>query len=322
MSSFLPYYPYYVHDFDEDPNVLAMNLAEVGLYQLALNEAWKRGSIPADPKELAVLIRRKSAEVCKAWPKVLPCWIQNCVPGRLVNPRQEKEREIAANRSTAAADYGRKGAEKRWSSLDRVANGLPNSNTFDSVSGSESVSGEEETPTHARVNFEEFMWKWNRHKGAKKPNKPIRVRAEELWRKVKISSEQADSAIDAFFASEWARSQGYPILAFVKDPVSWDRASPSKPNADAGSWHSALGLPRLREEFDKIGAPTIDADWDDAVEAWDGLSLPDQEKAIAAVSNYDGAFMRRPKNFLNKREFDRPPRPAPKSRLEMEMDKA
>ena len=50
MAKPLPYYPLYVQDFDEDPFVLAMNIAEVGLYQLALNEAWKRGSIPDDPQ--------------------------------------------------------------------------------------------------------------------------------------------------------------------------------------------------------------------------------------------------------------------------------
>src|SRR6185369_15472832 len=62
----LPYYPFYVDAFDE--GVLSMNLAEVGLYILALGHSWKHGSIPDDPAELARLIRRKPSEVRKVWP--------------------------------------------------------------------------------------------------------------------------------------------------------------------------------------------------------------------------------------------------------------
>ena len=75
MSKSLPYYPMYVEDFDEDSAVIAMTLEEVGLYLLALNEGWKRGSIPDDPKALAILIRKRPAAVKKAWPVVR----QRCV---------------------------------------------------------------------------------------------------------------------------------------------------------------------------------------------------------------------------------------------------
>lgn len=99
----LPYYPLYVYDFDEHPKVLAMSIAEVGLYSLALNEAWKRGSIPDDPKLLAVAIKRDFKDVRKAWPAVRACWVPSGEPGRLTNPRQEKERVKALDKSGKAS---------------------------------------------------------------------------------------------------------------------------------------------------------------------------------------------------------------------------
>jgi uncharacterized protein YdaU (DUF1376 family) len=98
----LPYYPFYVNDFDESHRVLAMNLAEVGLYLLALNESWKRGSIPDDPRRVAMLIRKDAREVQKAWAIVRACFIENGTPGRLVNVRQETERAKAVSKSLKA----------------------------------------------------------------------------------------------------------------------------------------------------------------------------------------------------------------------------
>lgn len=103
MAKPFPYFPYYVYDFDESERVIAMNLAEVGLYQLALNQAWKSGSIPDNPDQLAKLIRKKPSEVRKAWPRVRECFTENGQPGRLINPRLEEERGKAALKSSRAA---------------------------------------------------------------------------------------------------------------------------------------------------------------------------------------------------------------------------
>jgi uncharacterized protein YdaU (DUF1376 family) len=115
----LPYYPYYPRDFSESEAVLAMNLAEVGLYQLCLNYAWEHGHIPADPGELARRIRQDPKVVKAAWKKVAPCWVPNGAPGYLVNPRMEEERQnvkqIVAARSKGAATTN----AKRWG--ERIA---------------------------------------------------------------------------------------------------------------------------------------------------------------------------------------------------------
>lgn len=106
-AKYLPYYPLYVNDFDESPNVMSMSLAEVGLYTLALNESWKRGSIPDDPKALATVIRKDPKEVRKAWAAVRARYIFSSAPGRLVNKRQEEERTKAASKSLKAANAAR-----------------------------------------------------------------------------------------------------------------------------------------------------------------------------------------------------------------------
>src|ERR1017187_4497770 len=120
MSKNLPYYPLHVSDFDEDPNVLKMDLAAVGLYILALNEAWKRGSIPGNLKELAMLIRRPHSDVKRSWNQVKTCWIDAEEPGRLINKRQEKERLIAKQR----VSHGAKAAAARWAA-DGDAQAMP-----------------------------------------------------------------------------------------------------------------------------------------------------------------------------------------------------
>lgn len=227
MANCLPYYPLYVYDFDEDHKVLAMNLSEVGLYQLALNESWKRGSIPADPKELAVSIRRRSSEVCRAWPNVLPCWVESGVPGRLVNPRQERERRLATDKSAMASVAGIASANARKETKRLQRTYQPYAS--ESVSVSESPSGLEATDTEtvssrARAEFVDpvtFMRLFSDFRGFKKPPRSIRPRAMERIALIQITELELRQALDGYRRSEWGQKQGFPILGFLKDPLSW-----------------------------------------------------------------------------------------------------
>ncbi len=215
----------YVFDFDEDKNVLAMNLAEVGLYVLALNESWKRGSIPDDAVALAGMIRRKPAEVKRAWSAVRPCWIENGKPGELINPRQEREREEAEKR----VDQAQHAANSRHNRAGVRASAQVGFEHVLRGSESGSVSGLEaekttKTSTGARedlVDFQTFMHRWNHHRRLKKPPKHLRERAEARWQSIEITEEQLAAALDGYCESEWAKTQNYPILGFVKDPHSW-----------------------------------------------------------------------------------------------------
>jgi uncharacterized protein YdaU (DUF1376 family) len=96
----LPYYPMFVDEFDFDEEVIAMSVLEVGLYILALNSAWRNGSIPDTDVGLNKILRRNPAEIKKAWPVVRQRFVQ--APGesgRLINPRQEIERVRAVEKS-------------------------------------------------------------------------------------------------------------------------------------------------------------------------------------------------------------------------------
>ena len=150
MAGKLPYYPHYPADFMESEKVLAMNLSEVGLYQLSLDYAWIHGYIPDDPKELARLIRHDAAAVRKAWPKVRPCWVENGSPGRLVNERQEQERAKALRKSSLATSAVR----TRYVRSTDVDTAVPTSDSsgvgtnehiraYGSVSGSEKEKKDE-----------------------------------------------------------------------------------------------------------------------------------------------------------------------------------
>lgn len=325
MAKSLPYYPLYVDDFDEDPNVLAMNLAEVGLYQLALNESWKRGSIPAEPKALAVLIRRKPAEVCRAWPKVQPCWIENGIPGRLVNPRQERERDKANGLSEVRAQAARLShspASRRFTGPPANAGDLQEHlQTYGSVSES-APSGTlpqatEKTSTRAQgdfVDFDTFLHRWKAHRGFKKPTKPVIERAEQRWGMIQITEDDLGMALDGYFSSTWAKGEGYPLLAFVKDPHSWTGKpeTETEPVDDSGFDEFQLAYPGV----------SIPSDWDKARPIWCGLPLDEREKAKIHVAGCDPAFVKSPRNYLRDKEFLRPPRPEPKSASQKLLERA
>lgn len=222
MARSLPYYPFYVDDFDEDSKVLQMNLSEVGLYILALNESWKRGSIPKDPTELAVLIRRKPADVKKSWGKVKECWVESS-PGRLVNQRQEIERSSAMQKSEKAA----RSATIRHHGIDAVddafvyTNGHPNAllRAYESVSVS--VSESNNSTYSGEIDFEDFYFRWCRHRGFKKPTKYLKMLMQQRWQSVRMTSEELDSALDGYFESEWGKKENYPPMGFLKNPNSW-----------------------------------------------------------------------------------------------------
>lgn len=311
MAKALPYYPLYVDDFDEDPNVLAMNLAEVGLYQLALNESWKRGSIPAEPKELAVLIRRKPSEVCRAWPKVQPCWINNCIPGRLVNPRQEREREKANELSIARSEAARISHLPSSRRVREVSAHAEHLQPYESVSESSPTqpTNQEGTSTGARVDFATFMHRWKAHRGFKKPRKNIADHAEYRWQAVKITEEDLVLAMDGYQGSGWARQHEYPILGFIKNPHSWI-ANLEEPMDDGGF-----------DEFQALyPGVSIPSDWDKAKPIWCSLPSEDRAKARDHIGACDPAYVKSPRNYLKDREFMRPPRPKPKSDLEKMME--
>ena len=110
----LLYYSLYPGDFDNDERVRGMDDAEVGLFIRALNHAWANSGLPSDLEELERVLpgRRTSAEFEKRWRRVSKCFVPD-TSGRLINPRQEEEREVAREKSETAKENIR----KRWEAI-------------------------------------------------------------------------------------------------------------------------------------------------------------------------------------------------------------
>ena len=173
MPPALPYYPFYVQDFDEDEKVIGMTLAEVGLYLLTLNESWKRGYIPNDLQALALRIRRPLPEVRRAWPAVSKCWVTGS--SGLVNPRQEIEREKAKARSDRARENVKRRYTGEPTAVDTIVDTGDDVRAYVSLSLFDSkVSKSEEEYEGQKEDFMEF---WS-----------------EYWRKVARSGKYGAEA--------------------------------------------------------------------------------------------------------------------------------
>lgn len=238
MANKLPYFRWHPKDFDTDENVRLMSMCEVGLYVMCLNHSWINGSLPGDVRKIAKIVGQPLAQVKKSWQAVSKCFQEN-EPGSLTNSKQEKERKWAMERSIKckeAVDL----REQRKPSIKALREPFSNGEDLEKdddpyagagASGSVSESDSLTQPTYQRntitraredsAEFETLLQHWNRHRGFKKPPKHIRQRGRYSWSKSGLPEDQLDLALDGFFQSSWARKEGYPFFAFVKDPQSW-----------------------------------------------------------------------------------------------------
>lgn len=118
-----PAFRLYAADFLADENVAMMDLAETGAYVRLLLFQWREGSIPADPLKLARLLNIPSKALALLWPALEPCFIpMRNNDDRLVNPRMERERKLAASLRRDRASAGSRGGKaKRDNALARQA---------------------------------------------------------------------------------------------------------------------------------------------------------------------------------------------------------
>lgn len=110
----LPFYSLYPSDFDQDEAIRGMTDEEVGFYVRCLNHAWINNGLPPEHEEIERVIpgRRDHEAFERIWKRVSRCWVLIHTQGgpRLVNARQEDEREKAAEKSA----INRQKVNKRW----------------------------------------------------------------------------------------------------------------------------------------------------------------------------------------------------------------
>lgn len=329
MSSKLPYFRWHPKDFDTDQNVRLMSMCEVGLYVLCLNHAWVNGALPDDVVKIAKIVGQPLKQVKRSWGAVSKCFTRRD-DGTLVNPRQEEERSWAGDRRDKAksavelrdlkgavllpemngADEGEreeKGDPTQAYDSDSVSDSFVNNNTELTTKPSTRTRGPE-------VDFDTFLGWWSWHRRFKKPPSQFRERARVRWESIHITEEELKAAMDGYSDSEWARSQSFPMLGFLKDPHSWIAAEAKE------RWHSRLVT--FRELYQSTRASEIDSDWDEAMPFCGSLTDADWDRADSHVVTVDGAFQKSPKNYFRLREFERKPRPAPRSRAELLLENA
>lgn len=108
-----PWYPWYVNDVLTSEAVDMLTLAEEGAYRRALDKAWKKGSIPADPKMCARMIGKQcSSKIAEA---VLSQFIpMPDDPTRMINPKLEIVRAEQETKYHRRALAGKKGGDAKW----------------------------------------------------------------------------------------------------------------------------------------------------------------------------------------------------------------
>lgn len=105
-----PWFKFYAGDWLSDRRVALMTPAQKGVYIDLLAMCWQEGSIPADPVELAFLLRLPKREFFTLWEVVKTHFFTGSDPNFMTNSRIEAERARANEKS----ENGAKAAKARW----------------------------------------------------------------------------------------------------------------------------------------------------------------------------------------------------------------
>lgn len=117
-----PAFQFYPKDYESDENVKMMSLEQEGAFLRLLCHSWLHGSIPSEVAALAKICRVPPSKMARLWPGVAPCFTEKTA-GRMVNPRQERDRAAQEQHRAERAEAGKRGAEKKWGGMARPSNG-------------------------------------------------------------------------------------------------------------------------------------------------------------------------------------------------------
>lgn len=108
-----PWYPWYPRDVLLSERVELMSLAEEAGYRRALDKAWEKGSIPADPVQCARTIgKRCTVAIAKVVLQMFEPMPGD--PSRMINARLEGVRAEQKERYLKNAARAKTAADKRW----------------------------------------------------------------------------------------------------------------------------------------------------------------------------------------------------------------
>lgn len=111
MASEFPFYKMYPKDAETDENFRAMSDEELGFYWRCLNHSWLNNGLPSDAARRARVLGKSQHDHDRLWVVVGLCFqiaAEDSI--RVINPRQEKER----NEAKAKAEKAAESAKRRW----------------------------------------------------------------------------------------------------------------------------------------------------------------------------------------------------------------
>lgn len=125
MTQRPPAFQFFARDWLIDEQVMFLSYESKGAYIDLLAHAWLEGSIPADLAKVGIILRdREVAD--RVWPELAQFWAPHpTLPGRLVNRRQEDERQALEEHQRRQSEHGRAGNQKRWSERQAGAKASP-----------------------------------------------------------------------------------------------------------------------------------------------------------------------------------------------------
>lgn len=107
-----PAFQFYPGDYLTDSKILALSFEERGIWLHLICLAWLNGGLDSDTTVLARSCGLPQRDFDRAWRRIGAHF--ELRGDRLVNPRQEREREVQAINRARRSDAGKDGNAKRW----------------------------------------------------------------------------------------------------------------------------------------------------------------------------------------------------------------
>lgn len=251
-----PAYQWFPKDYDTDEAVKLMTYEQEGIYRRLLDHQALHGSIPADPREIAMLVPKVSpARFMALWPRIVGKFVE--VDGRRVNPKLERVKADFAEFIGGRSRGGRASAESRRrlfgtaqpnATPNTAPNNMPNNspnNTpniartsprTDAEPASASASAKEQErarvePMSAQL-VERFRALWRSTYG----HECSLILSPLEFMKLEQQVESLDGwklleALAAYFKTpdEYVRKARHPMALFLRDPFKYLATKAAEP---------------------------------------------------------------------------------------------
>jgi hypothetical protein len=154
-----PAFQEYAADLLADRRFAAMSLPALGLFYILKLRAWLDGSIPADPRTVAAILKEKPREVEQLWTQILPWFVPS--GDELILPQHEEQRaKHAAWREKSSRGGKTSGQARRLKGGSTVVEPQANTSNFvlptsDSITADAGAS--ESEPSTTRTDVDAFL---------------------------------------------------------------------------------------------------------------------------------------------------------------------